>query len=109
LQQRGALTHRATSIAAPRTPIGPQALLIGLEDVQWDVTLVVVWNEHCPVAHWQLDLGLLQMTSGIEPTLDLRSSIAVHASVGRIGQHAMHRPKGSASPVDRNLVDPPMR
>jgi hypothetical protein len=69
----------------------------------------MVRDEHCPFVQRQRDLTAAQTASLVQPALDLGSTISVHASIGRIGQHVMHRAECSAAPADRILVHTPVR
>ena len=91
MQQRRSFPYRTTSFTSGRPPISPKARLIGLEDVQRDVALVMVRDEHRPFVQRQRDLAAAQTASLVQPALDFGSTISVYASIGRIGQHVMHR------------------
>src|SRR5437667_3102876 len=88
--------HRATS----RIVVVGNHRLIVLIDLPVNVTLVMIYDQHCPILATALRLSTDPLLSTLKPHDGFAAPICVCSCVDRILQHAEHRVVPSGQPDD---------
>ena len=101
MQQGTAFPHRAgTGLVRPRAGVRTNASLVGLIGVPVDETVVVVGNEHLPLALRQSAAAGAQHPVLVDVTFEAGLAVDVRAGVDGMGEHLVHRGVGRLHPDD---------